>query len=114
MGRIWLVCCVVAACGADPAKPVAPGVPATPPVQADAAVAEIDTGKDETPDATKPCFCFSWVHLDENGQSCYPTKTTCDAEFTAFGRSTKIPCGKETDRCSSYACRNIGKECFKL
>ncbi len=124
MGRSWWVICVVAACGADTrresgSKPVAPAVGVQQP---DAAVAEIDVGEAlvVTKDAgaptgkPEPCFCFSWVHLDENGQRCYPTKATCDAEFTSFGRSTKIPCGEEQDRCDSYACRHLGKECFAL
>lgn len=72
------------------------------------AVPVVDAG---TPaDAVAPCFCFSWVHRDQNGQSCFPTKGTCDAEFKALGRTDKIACAAETD-CRSYACRKSGKEC---
>ena len=133
MARLWLVICVVTACGAGSARRESENKPVAPAERRDrddAAVAEIDVGealvvtKDAGTAATpvdagpvrlsKPCFCFSWVHLDENGQSCFPTKATCDASFKAFGRTDKIPCGEETERCGSYACRNIGKECFAL
>jgi hypothetical protein len=60
------------------------------------------------------CFCFSWVHLDENGQYCFPAKPACDAEFNAFGRDMKRPCTAESQRCESYACRGGGKQCFRL
>ena len=59
------------------------------------------------------CYCFSWVHLDENGEQCYPTKPVCDDEFDSFGRDMKIPCELRAT-CESYACRDIGKECVRL
>ena len=59
------------------------------------------------------CYCFSWVHLDENGEQCYATKPVCDDEFDRFGRDMKIPCEMRAT-CASYACRDIGKECMKL
>ena len=119
----WMLL-VLVACG--PARREDPKPGATPPVDAGAATpvaSPVDAGA-ASPMASPvdagvagpvtPCFCFSWVPLDENGQRCFATQATCDTEFTAFGRSTKIACSRQTEHCSSYACRKVGKECFAL
>ncbi len=81
-------------------------------VDLDAAVAAVDAGP---PPKRRQCFCFSWVHLDQNGENCYQTKPKCDVEFKNFGRDMKIACAAEQKpRCGGYACRNLGKECFSL
>lgn len=95
------------------ADAVAIDVQATPVVVAGVAVdagvvGAVDAGVAPTP---QTCFCFSWVHLDQNGQSCFATKATCDVEFKDFGRDTKIPCEAQRERCGTYACRKLGKDC---
>jgi hypothetical protein len=107
---------LLAACGADSSRSrveTAPAVGSNTPV---ATPIDADANKTSDPKApTRECFCFSWVHLDENGESCFETQPKCDTEFKAFGRTDKIPCSSaHRPTCGSYACRNIGKECFRL
>lgn len=94
----------------DPvAVPIDAGAPVAD-AASDVGVVAVDAGA-----ANHACFCFSWVHRDENGSSCYETKATCDIEFKRYGRTDKIPCAIEHRvSCGSYACRNGGKQCFQL
>jgi hypothetical protein len=63
--------------------------------------------------AWRDCSCFSWVHLDENGENCYPDEAACKKAFDQFGRTDKIPCAPAKRKsCGGYACRDIGKECY--
>jgi hypothetical protein len=96
-GLLVLALC---ACGGGEPKPVTPtAATATPP---DAAV------------ALRECFCFAWVHLDENGDFCYPTLAGCEERFRTFGRDDKIPCRSEQrPSCERIACVEIGKQCFR-
>ncbi len=123
---------VLAACGGDSSRRVERGsapVPAidapevTPAIDANDPVAvPIDASDPVAVDAVvdagatnRTCFCFSWVHRDENGESCYDAKPTCDTEFKGYARNDKIACRTEQRAsCGSYACRGGGKECFKL
>jgi hypothetical protein len=115
---------VLIACGGDPPRPrpvtegssTPPDARVAEPRDAQAASAVIDAVQAAPVDAAMvQCFCFSWVHLDENGESCYPAKATCDTEFRAFGRDMKIACKPEQrPGCGSYACRGVGAECFRL
>lgn len=95
-----LIAVLLAACGGDSSK-----------TRVEPAPAVVDAGAPKT----RACFCFSWVHLDENGENCYETKPNCDAEFKGFGRNMKIECrAEQRTRCGGHACRNIGKECAQL
>jgi hypothetical protein len=77
--------------------------------------ATVEVVVDAAPVATRPCFCFSWVHLDENGEFCYPTSATCNAEFRSFARTDKLPCRVEQrTTCERIACVDIGARCYRL
>jgi hypothetical protein len=109
-----VIALLLAACGADSSRGgrVETGSAAGSSTPVDA-ISASETMIDQKPE--RECFCFSWVHLDENGESCFETRPKCDTEFQAFGRTDKIPCrSAQHVTCGSYACRNIGKECFRL
>jgi len=58
---------------------------------------------------------MSWVHRDENGEYCYPTRAACDESFRTFGRHDKLPCRAAMQpRCERIACRGGGAQCFRL
>lgn len=67
-----------------------------------------------SPSAGVECFCMSWVHLDENGEYCYPTRAACDENFASFARTDKLACRVEVKPvCERIACRGSGAECFR-
>lgn len=62
----------------------------------------------------RECFCYSWVHLDENGESCFSTLADCEVGFEELGRTDKIECRSERRAtCGSHACRELGTDCVQ-
>lgn len=104
---------VLVACGPRPAPRAE--APTTPDAGAVPVAVPVDAAAPDATLETRECFCFSWVHRDENGETCLDTAAKCDAAFQAFGRTDKLPCrAAPRAECTSYACRGGGAECFRL
>lgn len=62
------------------------------------------------------CYCYHWVHLADHGVNCFATQAECDDERSSLGtHGDQTECRASTGpECDSYACRDIGEECYDL
>ncbi len=103
--RSWIAGALMLAlaCGASPSPRPAETKTSPPPSSAPSSA---PTGLMVT------CHCFSWIHLDENGEICFADEATCAREFASFARDTKAGCeAYERASCLSKRCTGGGQSC---